>query len=53
MTGQFAGNPRGGEDILRAGEAMGKDGIGTDLPVRKFKPCSQFIALTARETDFL
>ena len=51
--GQFAGNPFGGQNVFRAGKAMGKDRRGADQARRHVHARSKRLALAAGKGDFL
>src|SRR3954465_15188067 len=46
-------DPLRGEEVLRAGEAMGEDGVGPNRPGRKVEPGGERITAAARERNAL
>ena len=50
MRRQTLGDPAGGENILGASEAMGKERISPDFAFRQIKPRRQFVAECAGES---
>jgi hypothetical protein len=51
--GELGRDPPRSEEVFRAGEAMGKDCVGSDGALRKLKPGGQGIAIAARKGDML
>ena len=50
---QTLGDAGGGEDVLRAGEAVGEERIGADGPLRPIEPRGELAAVAAWKSDLL